>query len=135
VNRVTLDTNLYVSAFEFGGVPMRLLQMGLDGEIEIAVSQPIIDETMRVLREKFHWSSAELRDALLVMESCANKVTPMETLSEVPADPTDDRIIECAAAARSDYLISGDKHLLNLGSYRGTRIVKPAEFLAVERGR
>jgi len=39
VNRVTLDTNIYVSAFEFGGIPMRLLQMGVDGEIEIAVSQ------------------------------------------------------------------------------------------------
>jgi hypothetical protein len=41
-----LDTNIYVSAFEFGGGPMRLLQMGMDGEVEGAVSQPIIDETV-----------------------------------------------------------------------------------------
>jgi uncharacterized protein len=74
VNRVTLDTNIYVSAFEFGGGPMRLLQMGMDGEIEIAVSQLIIDETTRVLRLKFGWSDADLRDALLVMESCATKI-------------------------------------------------------------
>jgi len=46
VNRLTLDTNIYVSAFEFGGGPMRLLQMGMDGEVEGAVSQPIIDETV-----------------------------------------------------------------------------------------
>jgi hypothetical protein len=58
VNRVTLDTNIYVNAFEFGGGPMRLLQLGMDGEVEVAVSQPIIDETMRVLRIKFGWSDA-----------------------------------------------------------------------------
>jgi hypothetical protein len=47
-----------VSAFEFGGGPMRLLQIGMDGEVEVALSQPIIDETMRVLRIKFGWSDA-----------------------------------------------------------------------------
>jgi uncharacterized protein len=135
VNRVTLDTNIYVSAFEFGGGPMRLLQMGMDGDIEIAVSQPIIDETTRVLREKFGWSDADLQDALLVMETCAIKVTPVESLTVVPDDPDDDKIVECAAAARSDYLVTGDKHLLKLGSYRGTRIIKPAEFLALGKGR
>ncbi len=75
MNRVTLDTNIYVSAFEFGGSPMRLLQMGMDGEVEVAVSQPIIDETMRVLRIKFCWSDTDLHDALLGMESCTTKVT------------------------------------------------------------
>jgi hypothetical protein len=40
VNRVTLDTNIYVSAFEFGGGPMRLLQMGMDGEVEVKGGQP-----------------------------------------------------------------------------------------------
>lgn len=60
MNRVTLDTNIYVSALEFGGSPMSLLQMGMDGEIEIAVSQPIIDETLRVLREKFGWRDDQL---------------------------------------------------------------------------
>lgn len=51
--RVTLDTNIYVSALHFGGKPMQLLERGLDGRIQIAVSQPIIDESLRVLREKF----------------------------------------------------------------------------------
>jgi uncharacterized protein len=51
----------------------------------------------------------------------------------VDADPADNKIIECAAAARSDYLVTGDKHLLVLGSYRGTQIVNPAEFLRLGR--
>jgi putative PIN family toxin of toxin-antitoxin system len=135
VNRIALDTNIYVSAFEFGGGPMRLLQMGMDGEVEVALSQPIIDETMRVLRIKFGWSDTDLHDALLVMESCTTKVTPTEALNVVLDDPDDDRVLECAAAAQADYLVTGDKHLLKLGSYRATRIVKAAEFLALQRGR
>jgi predicted nucleic acid-binding protein len=41
VKRVTLDTNVYVSALQYGGAPMRLLEMGVNGEVEIAISQPI----------------------------------------------------------------------------------------------
>ena len=58
---VTLDTNVYVSAFQFGGT--RLLHMAIDGDIEIAVSQPIIEEVIRVLRDKFHWDGYRLHDA------------------------------------------------------------------------
>jgi predicted nucleic acid-binding protein len=62
-------------------------------------------------------------------------VTPVEAVHVVQADADDDAILECAAAARSDFLVTGDKHLLKLGSFRGTRIIKPASFLALRRGR
>jgi predicted nucleic acid-binding protein len=45
---VTLDTNIYVSAFEFGGKPMELLQSAIDGKIQVAISKPILDEILRV---------------------------------------------------------------------------------------
>ena len=51
MHNVTLDTNIYLSAVEFGGAPLRLLHMAVDGEIEIAIWQPIINETQRVLRD------------------------------------------------------------------------------------
>jgi predicted nucleic acid-binding protein len=51
VRRVTIDTNIFVSAFEFGGTPAALLQMATDGEINVAISQAIIDETVRILRD------------------------------------------------------------------------------------
>jgi len=53
VKRVTLDTNEYVSALSGGRTALRLLHMALNGGIEIAISEPIIKETVRVLREKF----------------------------------------------------------------------------------
>jgi predicted nucleic acid-binding protein len=51
----------------------------------------------------------------------------------VYADPTDIKIIECAVAACSAYLVTGDKHLLVSASYRGTKILEPAEFLRLLR--
>lgn len=61
--RVTLDTNIYVSALQYGGRPLELPRAGLEGEILIAISQPILDETLRVLRDKFNWAEAGLLDA------------------------------------------------------------------------
>ena len=55
---------------------------------------------------------------------------PVQTLDVVETDPSDNRILECAAAGKSDYIVSGDmRHLLPLGHYRGIPIVKVAEFL------
>jgi hypothetical protein len=48
VNRVTLDSNVYLSGFVFGGKPKRVLEMAIDGESEVAVSDPIIQEVRRI---------------------------------------------------------------------------------------
>jgi predicted nucleic acid-binding protein len=60
VRRVTLDTNEYVSALNGGGRALRLLHVAIDGEIEMAIREPIIAETIRVLREKFDWPPYDL---------------------------------------------------------------------------
>jgi putative PIN family toxin of toxin-antitoxin system len=125
--RVTLDTNIYVSAFQFGG--MRLLHMAVDGDIEIAVSPPIIDEVIRVLRDKFHWDGYRLHDARQQILGFARLVTPAHTLDVVKEDEPDNRILECAVEAGSDFIISADKDLLRLGSYAGASIMPAADFL------
>jgi predicted nucleic acid-binding protein len=55
-------------------------------------------------------------------------------LDIITADPPDNRILECAEAGRADYIVSGDKHLLDLGQYGETPIVKVAEFLRRPQG-
>ena len=133
--RVTLDTNIYVSALHFGGKPMQLLQMGLEGELDIAISQPILDETLRVLREKFGWSDDDLRDAEAAISAATNRVAPRETLDVAQADATDNRIVECAAASSSETIVSGDRHLLALGQFRGITVLRAGDFLLRKIGR
>jgi len=129
MRRATLDTNILVSAFQFGGKPQALIQMALDGEIEIAISQPIIDETVRILRDKFGWSRADLQGVLSVIRACSTLVSPTDRLDVVHSDPDDNRIIECAVASGSSVIVTGDKHLLRLGRYSGIRILRVQEFL------
>ena len=125
--RVTLDTNVYVSAFQFGG--MRLLHMAVNGDIEIAVSQAIIEEVIRVLRDKFRWDGYRLQDAKQQILAFARLVTPAQTLDVVKDDEPDNRILECAVEAGSEFIISADQDLLRLRSYAGASIMRLADFL------
>jgi predicted nucleic acid-binding protein len=63
------------------------------------------------------------------------RIEPTERLTVVKDDPDDDKIVECAAAAGFDYLVTGDRHILKLGSHGKTQIVRPAEFFVVAQGR
>jgi predicted nucleic acid-binding protein len=53
----------------------------------------------------------------------------------VKGDASDNRIVECAVAAGSDVIVSGDKHLLALGSFRGIEVMTVSDFLQRGLGR
>jgi putative PIN family toxin of toxin-antitoxin system len=119
--------------FELRRTAAQILNLARAGLIRLDVSDAILQEFGGVLRDKFLWPEDAIADAQREIRSFANHVTPAEALTVVPADPDDDRILECAVAARSDYLITGDKHLLNLRSYLTTQITNASDFLALGR--
>jgi uncharacterized protein len=130
---VVFDSNVYISGLVFSrGNPRALLQMATDGDLQVAVSDFILQEVNRVLREKFHLSSADLQEAEELIAACTQRVFPTERLEVIVEDPDDDRILECAVAAGADVIVSGDKDLLRLGIFRGIRIVSPAAFIRSE---
>jgi uncharacterized protein len=88
-----------------------------------------------VRREKFGWSDAELRSAEIAISASTRRVSPTEILDVVKADLTDDRILECAVAAGSQVIVTGDKHLLALGAFRGIEVMTVSEFLQRDRSR
>ena len=57
------------------------------------------------------------------------RAAPTETLDVVKDDASDNRIVECAVTAGSDVIVSGDKHLLALGSFRGIEVMTVSDFL------
>ena len=134
---VTADSNIWISAFNFAGKPRRLIEMADAGEIDLAVSEAIIAEVLHVLRDNFHWSDEGLAEAQYQMNTTARKVVPAETVDVIREDPADNRILECAAAARSDYIVSGDNDLLRVKSFRDMPIVKVSNSLdlAAKHGR
>jgi predicted nucleic acid-binding protein len=60
-------------------------------------------------------------------------VKPAVILDVVRDDPDDNRILECAVAAGSDYLVSGDQDLLRLKRYAAIRMLSVPDFLVMER--
>ena len=63
------------------------------------------------------------------MNAIARKVTPTQAVDVVKDDPSDNRILECAAEAGSDCIVTGDKDLLRLGEHESIRILKASDFL------
>ena len=112
----TIDTSVYIRALHLGGPAALLIGHARAGNIRIDTSDPILNETMRVLRDKFEWSGDMLHDARGKLAKLTNRVMPVETVSVIREDPDDNRILECADAARSDFIVSEDKDLLRLGN-------------------
>ena len=128
MKRVTLDTNELVSALSGGHRALRLLHMAIDGDIEIAISEPIIVETIRALREKFDWPPHDLLDARQRLEKIGRLVEPKGKLAVV-ADEPDNRILECAAEAGSEYIVTEDRALLRVKEHAGAKLVTASQFL------
>ena len=75
-------------------------------------------------------TSEEIQEWIELILTHSSISTPFENenLKVIEADPEDDKFIECALSCQANYIISGDKHLLNLKNYEGIEIVSPAEF-------
>jgi putative PIN family toxin of toxin-antitoxin system len=95
----------------------------------IATCPEIEAEILRVLTDKFLWEPNRAQAALEAVSGRAIRVHLRGTVKEC-RDPNDDMFLECAVRANADLLIAGDKDLLVLGSYKGTRIITPAQYVA-----
>jgi uncharacterized protein len=127
---VVIDTNVWISGLQFAkhyGTPTQALEKAMSQDV-IATCPEIEEEIHRVLTEKFSWESGRVRAALKAVLVRTVRVQLRGTV-KVCRDPKDDMFLECALRAKADLLIAGDKDLLVLGSYKGTRILTPAAYI------
>jgi putative PIN family toxin of toxin-antitoxin system len=128
--KVVLDTNVLISAILFGGKPRQILEKAIRGEIRLYLSEPILEEFKGVLqRSKFGYSPEMIQFIHTELTGIADLVNPSKTVDVVMEDPEDNRILECAAEARANYIVTGDSHLLKLGRYLNIEVVNAAAFL------
>jgi uncharacterized protein len=133
--RVVLDTNTLISAFVFpGGTPEAVFRGALEGRIVLVTSPSLLAELGRVLSLKFGWESASTEEAVSLVARNSMVVRPKTSVVEIADDPDDDRVLEAAFEAGADVVVSGDRHLLRLGTWRGIAIVKAASFLGSLHG-
>ena len=127
--RVVFDTNILVAAIVFpGGRGEEALQRIVEERDELLVSKPIVDELLGVLARKFARNAEELARVAVFLSELATMVKLTRRL-RVLKDAPDNRILECSAAAGADAIVTGDRELLALGQYAGTRILSLREYL------
>jgi len=128
LTRVVFDTNVFLSAFIFGGKPEEAFQAVRRRRCLLVVSPPILAEVARILKDKFEWDDREIEEAVRTIGRTAELVKPEDKIS-ILEDDADNRILKCAAAGNADFIVSGDRHLISLGEFRGIPIIRAAEFL------
>lgn len=127
--RLTLDSNILISALVFDGNPLRLLEMALNKEVDLFISDEILQETLRVLRDKFGLSPDRISEAEQYINACTLRVDAVRRLDVVKDDPDDNRVLECAEAAGCEAIITGDAHLIRLGKYGEIQVLNLRSFL------
>jgi putative PIN family toxin of toxin-antitoxin system len=127
--RVVADTNIFISALMFGGLPGSFLDLAFLRSFQLVTSPILLDELDEKLRLKFGLSASDADRVRARLESTALVVKPEVVLRVIIEDPDDDRVLECAVAGKAEYIVSGDRHLLKLGSFQGISIVTAREFM------
>ena len=121
--RVVFDTNIFISAFVFkGGSADKAIQRILENKDTLIISKPIIEETLRILAEKFERNIEELSRTAVFLSEIAVTVEPNACLT-VLSDEPDNRILECALEGNAEAIVTGDKAMLNLGVYEAIKII------------
>ena len=136
--RAVLDANVVVSALirpqgPPGQILVRLLR---DSAFELIASPATLDELRRSLRyprirKYFRLPEEELDLWVDALGAVAVVVEGNVSRSVVTADPADDIYIAAAADGLADYIVSGDRHLMDLVEHGGIRIVTPRTFLTL----
>jgi len=128
---VTFDTNVLLSATLWdGSVAQKLLFDLIRQGIKIYSTTEILSEYQEVLKRDFDFTDAEVSEIMEKVLAFVTLVNPQTKIKAVKDDPDDDVIIECALESESKYIITYDKHLLNLKEFRGIRIIRPEEARA-----
>jgi putative PIN family toxin of toxin-antitoxin system len=134
--RVVFDTNITISGLMWSGAPAQAMTAAMAGQFTLVSSEPLAAELRDVLsRPKF---ASRLETIGRTVEAFLANYQALVEMVEAAAiepvirdDPDDDAVLACAVGGGADYIVSGDRHLLDLGSYAGIQILDVSRFLEV----
>ncbi len=129
--RLVIDTNVVVSAvLKPEGLQRTVVLLALGRPVHWYVSPSILEEYELVLgRPELKIQRSLRRQFLQLIRNHARLVTP-SYLPQVTSDPADNIFVECADAARADYLVTGNpRHFPKF--WKSTKVISSREFLSV----
>lgn len=127
--KIVLDTNLLIDgADDFYNYGSRIIDNVISGNLQAYANHATLREN-KLLAQRKITDPKYLRR----LEYFFDAVHPVESTQRLNAaeDSEDNKILESAVAAKADYLITSDRHLLQLEKFRGVQIVRPAQFWSI----
>lgn len=130
---VVLDTNIWVSAIIWGGIPDRIVALQQQRQIEIASSQKLLNELERTFnKKKIQPKLAALQLTVPSVISLIRESVVLYPIADlfVPElrDPDDSIVLATAIAAQANVIITGDRDLLVLAEYENIQILMAKDF-------
>lgn len=127
---IVLDTNVYISGILFGGISRDILNKIIEGKITLYISDEIFGEIKDVLsRKKFDFPPEIVHHIINEIESISELIYPTVFYNIVVKDKDDNIIFDCAVEAKADFIVTGDKILQEIKSFKGIEILSPRDFL------
>lgn len=129
MKKIVFDSNIYISAFHFPqSITRKLFDTLRSSSFDVVISKEIISELLGVLRIKFEYTTEKLDLLGEFLQDFCKIVEPKETIMIIKDDPDDNKILECAREGKADIIVSGDKHILKIKTYKGIKIMTAREF-------
>lgn len=134
--KIVCDTNVLVSGLVWGGTPGAVWDRVVAGKDRLCISRAMLTEVARVLdypriAKVLRKRELASRDILAAIVGTSDVIWPQPLRAcVIRADRDDDAVLACAAAAGASHIVTGDQHLLALGSWNAVRILTPADYLA-----
>jgi len=130
--RLVLDTNIFISAFYWGGNSQKIIDRIIKGTDELYISDKIINEISEVMnRPKFKTEKTTINGYIKTIEKSGKKVFVEGNIKGICRDKDDDDKLECAIICNADFLITGDDDLLILKNYENIKIITPKIFMNI----
>lgn len=136
--RAVVDTNVFVSALisKKPSPPLDIYNLLKSEDFLLITSPAILKELEEVINRqtivKLHKRTQEAIEEILQEIAETSYIVPgLISADVVKDDPDDDKFISAALEGKADYIVSGDKHLLNLKEYKGVKILSPRELVKI----
>jgi len=139
--KIVIDTNVFISAtITEEGKPAQIVKAWREKKLEVIISPEILKEIGQVVfRHKIKkisfWTEKERYQFIEDLARICILTPGSLELKQAVKHTQDRKFLVAAIEGKADYIVSGDRHLRDLGAYKGIKIVSANEFLQILENR
>lgn len=135
--KVVLDTNIWLSGLFWKREASKIIELAEKERIKVIISEEIILEIIDVLNKEIRFQkflknkNQNIEDLIRNILNISELIKTHTKLDIIKEHPADNIILEVALDGKVNYIISYNRHVLNLREFRGIKIMPPGEFLEI----